>query len=1154
LTHSPENRPPKSVRPRPCRPGVEVLEGRLLLSTFVVANTNDSGPGSLRQAILDANANPGTNAIAFDVNGGGAQTIAPRTQLPDLTGPVVIDGTTQPGYAGQPLIDLSGSSLFFGGNGLTITGGGSTVRGLAINGFRGSFGFTTAGIVLSGRGGNVVAGNYIGTDRTGSTGLGNFDGVLVVGSSNNVIGGTSAADRNLIAANSQRDIDILPGSDANVVEGNYIGTDVSGVVQLSANTGVGVQSSYNTVGGTAAGAGNLIGANDGVSLFNSATGNAIQGNLIGTDATGTNALIGFRADGIQVAGCSFNLIGGAAPGARNVIAAEANGQGVVLRLAGSTGNVVAGNFIGTDVTGTKALGSRQGVLVAQGANGNVIGGAGPGAGNLISGNGDGVVVTDAGSTDNVVAGNFIGTDAFGAAALGNTGSGVSVVNTFSNVVGGAAPGAGNVISGNGGDGVLISTTSSSQALANFVLGNLIGTDATGTHALGNGTGVRVVGVASSNVVGGAAPGAGNLISGNLGDGVAILSSGVSNRVLGNYIGTDVTGTNALGNTNGVTISGGNNNLVGGAAPGAGNLISGNRQAGVLFSGSSEISSSVLGNLIGTDVTGSVALGNRFGVEVAAGARGNQIGGTDTGAGNLISGNSAFGVFLTGAGTTGNAVLGNLIGTDGTGTNALGNSTGVLIAASSNTVGGAAPGARNVISGNASEGVFVSAGSGNVVQGNYVGTDVTGTAAVANGYAGNGDGVIVSDGATNTTIGGTAAGAGNVLSGNHRYGLLLNLNTSNATVQGNYIGTDATGAAALGNGADGVFVGGAANDLIGGTAPAARNVISANGGYGVEVVGTPATGNRIQGNYVGTDATGAAALGNALDGVAVFIGLNNSVGGAAAGAGNLISGNAGRGVTVAANNTAVQGNRVGTDVTGKAGLGNGSDGVAILNASGNTVGGTAPAAANVISANGGSGVLISGANARSNLLQGNYVGTDASATVNLGNAADGVTVSGGSNNTVGGTAPGAGNVIAFNGNDGVLIDTGTGNAVLSDLIFSSGNLGIELVNGGNNNQPAPQVLSATQDGPNTVIQGFLSSTPNTAFTLQFFSDPVCDPSGQGEGQRLLGTLTVTTDAFGFASFTFTASPGVPTGQFVAATATDTNNNTSEFSACFGVTGA
>jgi hypothetical protein len=166
----------------------------------------------------------------------------------------------------------------------------------------------------------------------------------------------------------------------------------------------------------------------------------------------------------------------------------------------------------------------------------------------------------------------------------------------------------------------------------------------------------------------------------------------------------------------------------------------------------------------------------------------------------------------------------------------------------------------------------------------------------------------------------------------------------------------------------------------------------------------------------------------------------------------------------------------------------------------------------------------------------------------------VAITGGAhNNTVGGTAGGAGNTIAFNGNDGVLVDTGTGNAILSNRIFSSGNLGIELVNGGNKDLAAPVVSAATQDGPNTVIQGFFRGAPDSTYTLQFFSDLVCDPSGLGEGRKLLGTVMVKTDAFGFATFTFTAAELVPAGQFVAATATDANNNTSEFSTCVEVMG-
>ncbi len=222
----------------------------------------------------------------------------------------------------------------------------------------------------------------------------------------------------------------------------------------------------------------------------------------------------------------------------------------------------------------------------------------------------------------------------------------------------------------------------------------------------------------------------------------------------------------------------------------------------------------------------------------------------------------------------------------------------------------------------------------------------------------------------------------------------------------------------------------------------------------------------------------------------------------------------------------------------------NSGIAIVNgSSGNTIGGTT-AAANVISANDGSGVLI-GVDAAFNLVAGNFIGTDISGTVTLGNGGNGVSIqgAGASNNTIGGTGSGAGNVIAFNGNDGVLVNTGTGNAILSDLIFANANLGIELSNNGNHNQAAPVLFGAFSfDGSNTVIVGILFSTPNTTFTVQLFANPSSDP----EGQQLLGTLTVTTDSFGLAALIFTG-PAVPAGQVVTATATDANNNTSEFSA-------
>jgi hypothetical protein len=228
----------------------------------------------------------------------------------------------------------------------------------------------------------------------------------------------------------------------------------------------------------------------------------------------------------------------------------------------------------------------------------------------------------------------------------------------------------------------------------------------------------------------------------------------------------------------------------------------------------------------------------------------------------------------------------------------------------------------------------------------------------------------------------------------------------------------------------------------------------------------------------------------------------------------------------------------------------------MDGSNNTVGGMAAGAGNLISANQGSGVSIVGPGG-GNLVQGNLIGTDVSGTRPLGNARDGVHLDGtnsGRNNTVGGEAfvP-VRNTIAFNGGDGVLVDRGTGNAVLANAIFANGRLGIELVRGGNHDQAFPVITSATTDGASTTVEGTLASTPDSAFTVEFFANTVCDPSGFGQGERFLGSAPVTTDADGQGIFTVTLATGVDPGQFLSATATDPAGNTSQFAACVEVTG-
>ena len=266
--------------------------------------------------------------------------------------------------------------------------------------------------------------------------------------------------------------------------------------------------------------------------------------------------------------------------------------------------------------------------------------------------------------------------------------------------------------------------------------------------------------------------------------------------------------------------------------------------------------------------------------------------------------------------------------------------------------------RNLISGNGLQGVLIDDGSSaNTILGNLIGTDATGEAGL-----GNGTGVVLTD-SPQDTIGGSAAKAGNVISANGYNGIVLDsaqgygLGSYDTVIQGNLIGTDATGSVALGNGGAGVWLEEASSSTIGGTSSKTSNVISGNSvGISVDTPGTV-----IQGNFIGTDVTGTRPIGNTGNGIAVdYYEAGTVIGGSSSGSGNVISANGGFGVTDSYGDaTLIQGNFIGTDVTGTQPLGNGSDGLNI-GSSDDTIGGTTAKAANVISANAGDGIDILGA--------------------------------------------------------------------------------------------------------------------------------------------------------------------------------------------------
>jgi predicted outer membrane repeat protein len=314
---------------------------------FIVTNESDGGPGSLRQAIRSANANPNTagpDAIYFNIPGAGAHTIAPITALPTITDPLIIDGATQPGYAGRPVIELSGANTS-GATGLQVgRGGDSTIRGLAINRFE-------IGIALTAALSNTVEGNYIGTDLSGTVARGNNTaGILIDNSSNNRIGGLDPAGRNLIAGNTIQGVLIQNNASGNVVQGNYIGTDASGAAALANGfTGINIiNAGNNLIGGTTPGARNVISGNQvaGVGIQFASSNNTVQGNYIGVAADGATALGNTRGSqagwGVVIINGSpnDNRIGGDAAG--NLIAYN---DGPAVAVYAGTGNAVLGNTI-----------------------------------------------------------------------------------------------------------------------------------------------------------------------------------------------------------------------------------------------------------------------------------------------------------------------------------------------------------------------------------------------------------------------------------------------------------------------------------------------------------------------------------------------------------------------------------------------------------------------------------------------------------------------------------------------------------------------------------------------------------------------------------------------------------------------------------------
>ena len=841
---------------------------------FTVTSLSDStSTGTLRWAIINVNTTPGApHVLSFNLP--APFIIAPTGTLPALQQPVRVDGTTQPGYAGVPIVRLVGSNTAIFGQGLSLEADGSILRGLSIEKYEAKL----AVQILSSS--SRVEACHLTSNGTG---------IAVLSGTNVVIGGLALSNRNVISANGGDGV-VINGTAARGtrVQGNYIGVDPGGVLPAgNGATGVYIQDSpSNAVGGAVAGAGNVISYNGqhGVSIAVAGAGsNVVQGNIILSNAN----------HGVFIDGAPYARVGGLLPAERNVIsgngeagvyvralspyaqvvnniiglatngaAALGNGSasnghglatfsahglmvsnwiagntlnGILVSGAGAVSNVLLGNRIGLTVSNV-ALPNLQAGLEVIGAPYTQIGAAGESNANVIAGNGgDGVVLRGLGAQGSAIENNFIGCDLNGQFARTNQGIGV-VLNGVTNVLV-----ADNLIGGNrleglylfggGGPGVRIRA-------------NLIGVASNGLAALPNGeSGVRVGSDTSHVLIGGVAATNRNLISANGTYGIYLQAGTTGILVQANFIGTATNGTSRLGNArSGVLIDGGRDHWLGSTNSGSsGNVISGNRECGVYISGATPTNVTLVYNRIGVsgDVSALFALSNnQHGVLLDFAPGRHRIG--LPGSGNVIAGNGADGLLILDAGQSyvGTVVAGNRFGLNFVGTflpnrwNAI-----ELTQARQLTIGHPTNG--NVISASGSNGVFAVASDGLVLSGNYIGTAAGGMSALGNQAAG----VSCVGPMTNVTV------SGNVISANQGAGVRVDAGCRDFRIEGNQIGFDVF-TNYLANFGPGVLVQNSELIRVGGEGPGQGNRIACLNDNGVVVTSVVAglrAGNRIVGN-------------------------------------------------------------------------------------------------------------------------------------------------------------------------------------------------------------------------------------------------------------------------------------------------------------------
>ena len=1010
----------------------------------------------------------------------------------------------------------------------------------------------------AGYGYNSIKGNYIGTDVAGSLGLGNIgDGIALVDSAGNTIGGNDSESGNIVSRNRSGirlsnavAATLATGNQiigntlqSNKVDGirlessdlNQVGTIGSGNFVWS-NTGVGI----NILGGSDSNviAGNQIGTNDAFASLGNTTGgvvitastlNSVQGNLIGKNGD----------SGITIIRGSANIIGGSTSGLGNLV--QNNRANGISLLLGTSGNSIQGNTVESNARAGISLNS---------ATSNIINSR-----NIITQNATSGILVSLASNKNTITDNLIGTNEFSTTGLGNLGAGITILGSSSNTIG--TVGSGNVITGNAGDGLLVTnSTSTTTATANRLTGNTV----TSNH----GNGISVVGssftILSSNVVGGLEAGEGNggsgvclgknsaqstllsnsvignarhgiellqssknaigsskILEGNIAaknafDGISISTGSTGNSILGNYLGVLADGITELGNTgDGIEINRSIGNKI------QSNIIVANAGRGVVVE-SAVASSLALGNVVSSNTL----RGNNVGISIF-GSSGTTIGGSTTATANTISANFSTGIQVDGK-STNTLVSRNLV------TKNVGNGVDIKDSRSTTVT-------SNTISTNSGVGIQLLSASGTSL--------IDGNTLLLNTVDSNELSGIVLTSSSFNTIG--SVSKGNTITSNGSDGITINKASNGNDISSNRIGINVASKAAANMG-NGIFIHSSFSNLV-----RSGNTISNNIGAGVWITNAAAptlsTGNQILGNTISFNtADGVVVVGGGAHtiGAVSTIGQNTIISNGSSGvslllstvantlpgstvAGNKISSNKGSGISLSGGGRHT--------LTSNTISSNNGDGIAVASSlsntiSSNSIGGASATLANtngISLANGSTGNLISGNTINHNILDG--------ITVFGARSVDNVI----GTRVVGNGSIGTGNSISNNGGAGIRIAQGVRNQMGANALFANLGGGVVLAASANSNQPAPILTKVVRLSSGNVVQlqitGTVRGTPQQALVLQFFSNNSSDVSSGGfQSRTFLGTSTVTTNSLGIATFTLLLSANATVGQFITATST------------------